>query len=242
MSDFFRTSRRLAALSLAILGARFGSKGSHDPASRAAWQQHQAQRMLAALEIDVSIAGCMPRGGLLVCNHLGYLDVLVIAAQGPVLFVAKSDVRKWPVIGNLLDSSGTILAERGRPLTARATATRIRTALEDGLTVVFFPEGTSSDGSTVLPFKPSLLQAALDAAAPVTPAAISYQADGGDAAHDVCYWGDATFLPHLVRLARLRKIQASLNIGRTRGKLADRKSAANQLHKDVATLLMELSE
>lgn len=197
--------------------------------------------MLAALEIEVSVTGCMPRDGLLVCNHLGYLDVLVIAAQGPVVFVAKSDVRGWPVIGKLLDLAGTILAERGRPLTARTTAGCVRTALEAGLTVVLFPEGTSSDGSSVLPFKPALLQAALDAGARVTPAAIAYQAVGGDAAREVCYWGEATFLPHLVRLAGLTKVEANLNIGTARSLPADRKTAAGRLHGDSAGLLGDLT-
>lgn len=196
--------------------------------------------MIAALELENSVRGSMPRSGLLVCNHLGYLDVLVIASLGPVVFVAKSDVGNWPVIGKLLERSGTILAERGRPLTARKTAARIRAALEEGLTVVLFPEGTSSDGSSVLPYKPALLQAALDAGAAVTPAAIAYQVDGGDAASDVCYWGEATFLPHLIRLAGLKMIHADLNIGFARSLPPDRKTAASQLHGDSAALLSDL--
>jgi 1-acyl-sn-glycerol-3-phosphate acyltransferase len=241
MTDFFRTSRRLAKLSVAIFLARFGPKGSSDPATRTIWQQRQASRMLAALEVENTVKGHMPRGGLLVCNHLGYLDVLVIASHGPVVFVAKSDVRKWPVIGILLARAGTILAERGRPLTAQKTSAQIRAALEQGLTVVLFPEGTSSDGTSVLPYKPALLQAALDAGVAVTPAAIAYQADGGDPACDVCYWGDATFLPHLVRLAGLKKVKAALNIGTARSLPPDRKIAASQLHGDSAALLADLT-
>lgn len=198
--------------------------------------------MLAALEIEISVKGHLPCGGLLVCNHLGYLDILVIAAQGPVVFVAKSDVRKWPVIGSLLARAGTILAERGRPLTARKTAACIRTALEEGLTVVLFPEGTSSDGMSVQPYKPALLQAALDTGVAVTPAAITYQADGGDPAYDVCYWGDATFLPHLVRLAGLKKVKAGLSIGSPRSLPPDRKAAASQLHENSAGLLADLTD
>jgi 1-acyl-sn-glycerol-3-phosphate acyltransferase len=242
MTNFLRTSRRLANLAVAVSLARLGPKGSSDPAARTVWQQRQARRMLAALEIEISVKGHLPRGGLLVCNHLGYLDVLVIAAQGPVVFVAKSDVRKWPVIGTLLERSGTILAERGRPLTAGTTAGHIQTALEEGLTVVLFPEGTSSDGSSVLPYKPALLQAALDAGVAVTPAAIAYQADDGNAARDVCYWGDATFLPHLVRLAGLKKVKANLNIGSARILPPNRKIAASQLHEDSAALLANLTD
>lgn len=241
MNDLIRKSRRLARLTRAILLARFGSGPTSDAADRAAWQQVQAKRMLAALEIEVRVSGCMPGCGLLVCNHLSYVDVLVIAAQGPVVFVAKSDVRKWPIIGKLLETSGTILAERGRPLTAPATAASIRTALEHGMTVVLFPEGTSSDGSTVLPFKPALLQSALDAGASFTPAALRYQVDGGDAASDVCYWGDAVFLPHLIRLAGLKQTMADFTIGTSRDFFDDRKEAATQLRSAVVAIRAQTS-
>ena len=211
--------------------------GSRTPAERTRWQQDQAIRMLAALEVEISVKGAMPHGGLLVCNHLSYLDVLVLAAQGPVVFVAKSEVRTWPVIGKLLETAGTILAERARPLTARKTAAQIRAALEGGLTVVLFPEGTSSAGASILPYKPSLLQAALDAGVPITPAALAYQAERGDPASEVCYWGDATFLPHLLRMAGLEKINAHLSIGPACILPPARKLAALELHKLSAELL-----
>lgn len=240
MNEFIRAFRRLARLSRAILLARFGPTVASHPAARAEWQQLQAKRMLAALEIDIRVSGSMPQNGLLVCNHLSYVDVLLIASQGRVVFVAKSDVRKWPLIGKLLETSGTILAERGRPLTAPNTVTCIRSSLEKGMTVVLFPEGTSSDGSSVLPFKPALLQAALDVGAFVTPAAISYQVIGGNAAHDVCYWGDAVFLPHLIRLARLKEIKANLMIGTPSRFQDDRKEAATRLHGHTLDLLHQL--
>lgn len=192
--------------------------------------------MLRALETRLTVSGAFPAEGLMVCNHLGYLDVLVIATLAPVVFVAKSDVARWPVIGRLLESAGTILADRNRRCSAAETSSEIRRAIESGLPVVLFPEGTSSDGSGILPFKPTLLQAALDTGSPVTPAAIFYQADGGDVAHDVCYWGDHTFFPHLVRLAHLRRIMAHLAFGEASELPADRKAAAVTLHASVSAL------
>ena len=236
MSDPIRTTVRLVLLGRAILSARREGKNLETIAERAAWQQRQARRMLAALEIETSVTGTLPGAGLVVCNHLSYLDILLIAAQGPVVFVAKSDVVNWPAIGGLLVSAGTILAERGRPLTARRTGEEIRRVLDAGVPVVLFPEGTSSDGSEVLPFKPTLLQTALDADSPITPAAISYQAEGGSAANDVCYWGDATFFPHLIRLARLRKVVGKLSFGEAARLPADRKEAARLLHAEVVRL------
>jgi lyso-ornithine lipid O-acyltransferase len=237
MTRLFRTSRRLIKLALAINRARRESATLGDAMSRALWQQRQAQRMLAALEVEVSIHGDVPTTGLVVCNHLSYVDVLVLAAQGPFVFIAKSDVRSWPVIGHLLESAGTILAERERPLTAGKTAAQIGDALNQGIPVILFPEGTSSDGSTVLPFKPTLLQAALDANATITPAAIFYQVEMGDAANEVCYWGDATFFPHLVRLAGIRKVAGVVHFGMARNLSTNRKAAASELHDNCLGLL-----
>lgn len=231
-----RAAVRLFRLGVVILSARLEGRALDKPADRAVWQQRQARRMLAAMEVEVILTGKPPREGLVVCNHLGYLDILVIAAQGAAVFVAKSDVRKWPAIGGLLECAGTILAERGKPLTAAETGSQIRRVLEADIPVVLFPEGTSSDGSSVLPFKPTLFQAALDAGAPVTPAAVFYQADGGDVARDVCYWGDATFFPHLFRLAGLRKVVARLNFGEAAELPANRKDAARVLHIEVSRL------
>ncbi len=236
MHDDFRAVARLFRLGRAIFAARREGKGLETISQRAAWQQRQALRMLSALGVKASVTGILPREGMVVCNHLSYLDVLLIAAQGPVVFVAKSDVLQWPAIGALLESAGTILAERGRPLTASQTATEIRRVLDAGVPVVLFPEGTSSDGSAVLPFKPTLLQTALDASAPITPAAVSYQASGGIAAHDVCYWGDATFCPHLIRLARLREVIGELKFGEPVALPADRKKAAIILQAEVIRL------
>lgn len=192
--------------------------------------------MLRALGTKVIVTGTFPADGLMVCNHLGYLDTIIIGAQAPLVFVAKSDVRKWPVIGLLLESAGTILADRSRRSSTAETSSEILRAMESGLPVVFFPEGTSSDGSSVLPFKPALLQIALDTRKPITPAAISYQATTGDLKNDVCYWGDHTFATHILRLAKIRHLTARLTIGEAPPLPADRKAAARALHAEVSGL------
>lgn len=192
--------------------------------------------MLRALETRVTMSGSLPTDGLMVCNHLSYLDTIVIAAHAPLVFVAKSEVRKWPVIGLLLKSAGTILADRSRRSSAAETSSEILRAMENGLPVVFFPEGTSSDGSSVLPFKPALLQIALNTRKPITPAAISYEAPTGNLRNDVCYWGDHTFFTHLIRLAKIRQLTAHLTIGAAPLLPADRKAAARSLHAEVSGL------
>lgn len=233
---FVRRIRRLTALAWAIFLARCESKTNATIQQRALWQQRQARRMLAALELRVSVTGSLPSSGLVVCNHLSYLDVLVLAAEGPAVFVAKSDVRDWPVIGKLLENAGTILARRGRRMTANETVRQIREVLAAGVPVILFPEGTSTDGSSILPFKPTLLQTALDAGAPVTPAAISYRTTDGNTADDICYWGDDVFFSHLVKLTGLAMIEAQLLIGTARELPEQRKLAASQLHSDATEL------
>jgi len=242
MVKSIKGSVRLMKLGLAILAARREGRQLEGIMERAAWQQRQAARMLAALDVNVHLTGQLPREGLVVCNHLSYLDILAIAAQGSVVFVAKSDVRRWPAIGSLLECAGTILAERGRPLSASTTGEQIRRVLDAGVPVLLFPEGTSSDGSQVLPFMPSLLQTALDAGAPITPAALHYQANGGDVARDVCYWGDATFFPHLIRLARLPQITAFLTFGKADELPPNRKAAAKTLHAAVTALMKQTAD
>jgi lyso-ornithine lipid O-acyltransferase len=232
-----RNVARLIRLGHAILSARLKGARLDGIGERAAWQQRQALRFLAALDVEVRVTGKLPRQGMVVCNHLSYLDIPAIAAQGSVVFVSKADVRKWPAIGGLLECAGTILAERRRPMSAGTTAGEICRVLDEGLPVLLFPEGTSSDGAEVLPFMPSLLQAALDSGAPVTPAAIIYQVEGGDAAHDVCYWGDHTFLPHLVRLAGVRRITACVAFGAACELPSNRKLAAKTLHMQVTELM-----
>ena len=235
----FRATRRLIKLTWAIALALIEKQPGTSLRERALWQQKQARRMLRALETESTVSGTLPQQGLVVCNHLSYLDVLVIAAQSPLVFVAKSDVRHWPVIGLLLKSAGTILAERGRPSSASATAEGIRAVFESGLPVVLFPEGTSSDGRMVLPFKPTLFQIALDCRTTITPAAIHYTAKKGNIAHDVCYWGDHTLVSHMIRLARVQGLRASLCIGKPSALPANRKDAAKMLHEEVVQLYLQ---
>ncbi|HMD61971.1 MAG TPA: lysophospholipid acyltransferase family protein, partial [Opitutaceae bacterium] len=167
-----------------------------------------ARRILRLMDVSVKMTGKVPPSGLIVCNHLSYLDVVVLSAMAPCVFVAKSDVRRWPAFGWFAKRIGCIFAERDHPASAGRSVGAIQRALDAGHRVVLFPEGTSSDGSAVLPFRSSLLEPAVGR--PISVAALSYQLDPGDGdpAVDVCYWRDMTFLPHLVRLLGKGRIHA----------------------------------
>lgn len=121
-----------------------------------------ARALCTLLGIRVETFGrpCREKGVLLAANHTSYLDMPVLAAVIPVSFVAKSEVAKWPLFGTLSGLVRTVFVERERRTKAGLQRDRIRERLEQGGTIVLFPEGTSSDGNRVLPFKSALLSSA----------------------------------------------------------------------------------
>jgi 1-acyl-sn-glycerol-3-phosphate acyltransferase len=123
-------------------------------------QYARALCKLFGIRIETFGRPCREHGVLLAANHTSYLDMPVLAAVIPVAFVAKSEVAKWPVFGTLSHLARTVFIERERRSKAGLQRDRIRERLEQGGTIVLFPEGTSSDGNRVLPFKSALLSAA----------------------------------------------------------------------------------
>ena len=139
-------------------------------AERAAWLHHWSGVLLRRWDVEVLHKGTLPKNGIIASNHLSYMDILVFAALGPCVFVSKSDVRGWPVIGWLASAAGTIFVKRTTAKDVCQANERIEQALMDGATVVIFPEGTSSDGSTVLPFRSPLFESAIHSGAALFPA------------------------------------------------------------------------
>lgn len=227
---------RLFNLIRVILSANFSGRSMGDYKARALWQQKEATRFLNALDLKVKRCGDFPLQGLLVCNHLSYLDIIVIASQGPVVFVAKSDLSGWPLIGNLLRHAGTILAYRNQPIKSAQTALEIQTVLSRKLLVVLFPEGTSTNGESVLPFRSPFFQPAHEASALITPAAITYTSQSGNPKEDICYWGEHTFFYHLIKLTTIQGIVAYLNLGETQSCCSNRKESAIYFWKEVSRL------
>lgn len=211
------------------------------PAARALWLQHSAHRFLRSFGINLQVSGTIPTSGLLVCNHLSYLDILVLAACSPAVFVAKREVKRWPILGWFASLAGTIFVNREKRFQVGARADEIQTILNRGVLVVLFPEGTSSGGHTVLPFKSSLLEPATRQTHPLSAGLIQYELDDGDAAEEVCYWKDMTLVPHLINLLSKRHIRASIRFTQLRDGSADRKELARQLHGEVLRLRESLA-
>lgn len=208
---------------------------------RADWLTHACRGVLASLDVRVSVDGTMPESGLIVSNHLSYLDILCYSSIAPCIFVSKSEVRGWPVFGRLATNGGTIYVDRESKADAHRVAAEIESALRVGIRVVLFPEGTSSGGDSVLPFHAPLLESAVKAGVPITAACVGYEIKGGDARKDVCYWGEMRFATHFLGLLGKGKIHASVRIGASRTDLTDRKKAARALHEEVSQLRTELS-
>lgn len=204
--------------------------------ARAKWLQRSSRRVLRIFQAETHFTGRIPSNGLLVCNHLSYLDVLVLASLTPSLFVAKSEVQHWPVFGWFARLAGTIFVNRRKPSQAAQSADEIAVALRNGALVVLFPEGTSSGGETVLPFKSSLLEPATRNVHALTAGVIAYQLPDGDVSEEVCYWKDMTLLPHLINLLSKRAIRASVGFTELRQGSLNRKELARQLHSEVLKL------
>ena len=237
----------LSVLTVAVYAVlRFGlAVTRRSSRRRARWQAlilHRWARTAAfvlGLKIDVSCnAPAAPF--LLVSNHLSYVDVIVFASQLDCLFVAKKDVESWPIIGGLCRSVGTIFIDRRNRRDLARVNDGIAQVLEGERGVILFAEGTSSKGSSVLPFRSSLLEVAARRSFPVSYAAVSYRvlADDPPASLSVCWWGDMTFGSHFAELLRLRRIQATVSFGSTEIRADDRKVLAAGLWLEVNRLFV----
>jgi 1-acyl-sn-glycerol-3-phosphate acyltransferase len=198
------------------------------------WWARGAARLLG---IRIVVEGETPEPPyFLVSNHLSYLDVVVYAASMPARFVAKREVRGWPVVGFLALAAETIFIDRSRKRDALRVLDDLGLAMADGDGVVVFAEATSTAGHTVLPFRPALLEWAARTGHPVHYASLSYRTPaGGPPAHRaVCWWGDMTFSRHLLALASLPWIEATVVHGEEPIAEGDRKRLADRLHQAVS--------
>lgn len=184
--------------------------------ARAEWLHRFAASALHGLGIEVEVTGTFPEQGAMISNHLGYLDIVVYAALHPCVFVSKAEVAEYPVLGWMTTMSGTVYVARGHGGSALKARTGLEAAFDAGLPVVFFPEGTTSNGDGLLKFHSGLLSQVRAVDAPIRAAHICYHLGpgNGDAtvSDDVCYWGDdVVLLPHIFHLLGLKGIRAEVH-------------------------------
>ena len=205
-------------------------------ADSARWLQESCARGLRAIDLHLSIEGTPPERGLIVSNHLSYLDILVYSASARCVFVSKAEVEQWPIFGRYTRWSGSVFVRRhDRPDAARANQT-VAQALKNGVPVMLFPEGTTTDGTRILRFHSTMLQPAIDVGAPVTPCAISYELEDGDVGHEICWWGDMTLVPHVLNLLSKKVVRAKVVFGEAMTARQDRKELSHILREKVVEL------
>jgi 1-acyl-sn-glycerol-3-phosphate acyltransferase len=149
---------------------------------------------------------------LLAANHVSWLDIFVINAIQPAHFVAKSDIRSWPLVGLLCDRSGTIFVERTRRTAVREVLAVMADRLSKHGIVAVFPEGTTGDMFSLQPFHSNFLQAAVTTKASIQPLGIAYKQANGQVADAVQFIGDTTFVESAIRVMGQPKIVANLII------------------------------
>ena len=210
--------------------------GRLKPRSRAAILQKWSARLLSSIGVQIHLYGEIPDRGLIVSNHLSYLDILVFSAASACVFVSKREVKSWPGIGWISSLSGTIYIDRTRQTNTHSAQEEMQSPLLSGMRLVLFPEGTSSDGSSVLHFHSSLFQPAVELKMPITATAIEYFLRDGNAALEACYWGSMTMAPHLLNLLTKESVQASLRFSSEQLTFTNRKEAARIMQSRVEHL------
>jgi len=247
LTNGLRVSLRLLIVlgSLGLIAVRYGwlrlRRGSLlSLGDRARWLHASCSLILRRMGIRLECRGARPTRGLICSNHLGYLDILAYAAAAPCVFISRSDVSRWPVFGWCARWGGTLFIDRQSRTSADQVARQIEQALAAGVPILLFPEGTSTDGSSVLRFHPSLLQPAVDRAETIQAAAIAWRVRGGEE-RDICWYGDASFVPHLLRTMGRAGIAAEIEFYPDPGVYNERKAAALDLHEKVEAMRIRMS-
>jgi lyso-ornithine lipid O-acyltransferase len=212
---FFRAvwrSLRLVGM-FVVAGTELLVKRPATREARADWLHRFCARAVVRLGVEISVTGTFPERGAVISNHLSYLDIVTFAAVHPCVFVSKAEIMKWPVVGWMTTMSGTVYVARGHGGSAVKARAGMQAALDAGLPVVFFPEGTTSDGSSMLPFHSGLLAQVMTGGSPVTAAHVWYSMSAENDASlkdDVFYWGDRKMLPHVFKFLGLRGVKAEV--------------------------------
>jgi len=215
---------------------RMRLKGRPTDRERAYWLHRCCTMVCRRLGLSLRVCGQPPQQGLLVSNHLSYLDILLYGATLPCVFVSKAEVRSWPMLGLLASLGGTVFVDRSSAVSAALANKRIEELLTAGVLVLIFPEGTSSDGSAVLRFHPSLFEPAVQGSVPATAAAIAYSGEPDALEKDLGYYGDISFGPHLLKTLELSLVSATIRFQAPPRIYADRKQAARETREEVIKL------
>jgi 1-acyl-sn-glycerol-3-phosphate acyltransferase len=224
---------------VAIVALRFGSLDAAQRQQRIGWW---SLGLLHAIGVRFRARGTFRTGAtLVVANHVSWLDIAALHAVCPqARFVSKADVRRWPLLGWLIAAVGTLFIERERKRDALRVVHQMAAALTEGGVVAVFPEGTTGDGRSLLPFHANLLQAAIGVGVPVQPVALRYTEPGLDWSPTVSWVGATTLVHSVWAIARAQNVQVEVAALSARATThADRRALAQCLHDDIAAALTQ---
>jgi 1-acyl-sn-glycerol-3-phosphate acyltransferase len=229
--------RRAVALAFALVMCvvRYWLARLHGPMTlerRALWLQGAARAILKVLDIGSQVEGQPPTCGLVVSNHLSYLDIIIISATMPCFFVAKTEIDGWPFFGRAARSGGTIFLDRSSLASAMTVAEQMTERLQLPIPILLFPEGTSTDGAQVLRFHSRLIDPATTAGAPITAAAIRYVIEGDVEERELCWYGDEEFMTHMWKVLSVKGFSAQLRFGEPQI-YPHRRVAADRTHAEI---------
>jgi len=191
---------------------------------------------LSLLRVHVTQQGQSPSAPFfLVANHLGYMDIPLLASRADLVFIAKAEIEHWPIFGAISRWANTVFVNRTVKRDIPRVLAEIDERLGHGQGVLLFPEGTSSAGAEVMPFRPSLLATAAAARYPVSYASLAYRTPAGEnPAHlAVSWWGGMTLTGHFLKLLAMPRFEASVTFGAEPIEDEDRKRLAERLHRAV---------
>jgi 1-acyl-sn-glycerol-3-phosphate acyltransferase len=192
---------------LAICALVFPWAGS---ARRHAWIRGWSRRLLGICGVSLEQHGAALAHVLVVANHVSWLDIFVINALHPCRFVAKAEIRAWPVLGWLVAQAGTVFIARGNRRDLRLAFKGLVASLELGHRVAFFPEGTTAAQGSLMPFHANLFEAAIDAKVMVQPYALEYLDAHGALHASVDFVGDMSFSSSIVAILSGAPVRARL--------------------------------
>ncbi len=201
-----------------------------------------SKKLLEICGVRVTLHGSNPpdsaHHSLIVSNHVSWLDIFVINSLYPCRFVAKSDIRDWPLIGWLCAKSGTIFIARGRQRDVRRIYENLVESLQRGERIAFFPEGTTAPQGTMLPFHANLFEAAIEAVVPVQPCAIRYVNEQGRLHHAADFVDEMSFMQSISVILKSRGMRAELTfLPQISAKGAHRRELAAQSHDSIQLAL-----
>ncbi|MDP2922520.1 MAG: lysophospholipid acyltransferase family protein [Candidatus Omnitrophota bacterium] len=186
------------------------------------------------------------KGIFFVTNHVSYLDGIIISSIFPLVFIARGDLKQWPLFGIFTLLSDTIFVNRLNPSGLHREIGKISSFLTNGINVILFPEGTTTDGNSITPFKSSFFEAPLVSGSLIVPFTIKYRKINTEPIDeknkDLIFWyGDMDFVPHLLGVLALKSIEVDLSILKPieMRDVSDRKELSSLSKKAIETHLTQ---